>query len=246
MDEEKKKFWGRPSRRNDRPMTPEQQERYEELVKGAEQMELDIEALLNEPTVYGYARVSTKKQAKDGNSLEAQEAALKAAGAEKVYSDAFTGTTANRPQLDRLMSVLRHGDTLIVTKLDRIARSTMQGLQLVRELVGKGVTVNVLNMGTLSDKPEDALRLTMFLAFAQYERDMILQRTREGKEIARQHEGFREGRPKKYTQAQVDHAVDLLGIHSYSEVVEMTGISKSTLIRAVKYAKTISERKKKE
>ena len=246
MNKDREKLLGGPSRRNDRPLSPEKRERYEELVKGAEQMKLDIEALLNEPTVYGYARVSTKKQAKDGNSLEAQEAALKAAGAEKVYSDAFTGTTANRPQLECLMSVLQQGDTLIVTKLDRIARSTMQGLQLIQELVGKGVTVNVLNMGTLSNKPEDALRLTMFLAFAQYERDMILQRTREGKEIARQHEGFREGRPKKYTQAQVDHAVELLGVHSYSEVVKMTGISKSTLIRAAKYARVISERKKEE
>ena len=233
---------------NDNEAKRQRAKLYDELTKDYVQMELDLSGMMEdpEPTIYGYARVSTKKQAKDGNSLEAQEAALKGAGAQKVYFDAYTGTVTDRPELERLMSVLKHGDTLVVTKLDRIARSTMQGLQLVQELVGKGVTVNVLNMGTLSDKPEDALRLTMFLAFAQYERDMILQRTKEGKEIARQHPGFKEGRPPKYTQAQVDHAVDLLGTYSYSEVADMTGISKSTLIRARRYAKALSEKEKEE
>ena len=234
-----------------RSKTEAQKERarmYDELTKDCIQMEFDLSKLTedsaSEPTIYGYARVSTKKQAKDGNSLEVQESALKAAGAQVIYFDAYTGTVKERPELERLMGSLRQGDVLIVTKLDRIARSTMQGLQLVQELVGKGVTVNVLNMGTLSDKPEDALRLTMFLAFAQYERDMILQRTREGKEIARQHPGYKEGRPPKFTQAQVDHAVDLLGTYSYSEVVDMTGISKSTLIRAKRYAKALAGKEK--
>lgn len=73
--------------------------------------------------IYGYARVSTKGQAKDGNSLEAQENALRSAGATKIYSDAFTGTKSHRPELDKLMAVMQYGDTLVVTKLDRIARS---------------------------------------------------------------------------------------------------------------------------
>ena len=128
---------------------------YDELTKDYVQMELDLSGMMEdpEPTIYGYARVSTKKQAKDGNSLEVQEAALKAAGAQKIYSDTYTGTVTDRPELESLMGILKYGDTLVVTKLDRIARSTMQGLQLVQELVKKGVTVNVLNMGALSDKP---------------------------------------------------------------------------------------------
>lgn len=85
--------------------------------------------------VYGYARVSTRGQAKDGNSLEAQENALRSAGATKIYADAFTGTRTKRPELDKLMSVLQSGDTLIVTKLDRIARSATQGIELI-ELFG--------------------------------------------------------------------------------------------------------------
>ncbi len=84
--------------------------------------------------IYGYARVSTKGQAKDGNSLEAQEAALKEAGATEVYADAFTGTKAHRPELDKLMEVMQAGDTLKVTKLDRIARSATQGIELVQSL----------------------------------------------------------------------------------------------------------------
>lgn len=82
--------------------------------------------------IYGYARVSTKGQAKDGNSLEAQETALREAGATEVYADAFTGTKAHRPQLDNLMEVLQPGDKLVVTKLDRVARSTIQGIELIQ------------------------------------------------------------------------------------------------------------------
>ena len=73
--------------------------------------------------VYGYCRVSTQTQAKDGNSLEAQEQLLKENGAEEIYSDAFTGTKAHRPELDKLLAVLQAGDKLVITKLDRIARS---------------------------------------------------------------------------------------------------------------------------
>ena len=70
--------------------------------------------------LYGYARVSTRGQAKGGNSLEAQENSLRSAGAAKIYADAFTGTKT-RPELDKLMAVMQSGDTMVVTKLDRIA-----------------------------------------------------------------------------------------------------------------------------
>lgn len=77
--------------------------------------------------IYGYTRVSTKGQAKDGNSLEAQARALREAGAERIYQDAFTGTKTHRPGLAELMQQLNQGDKLIVTKLDRMARSATQG-----------------------------------------------------------------------------------------------------------------------
>ena len=187
--------------------------------------------------IYGYCRVSTKGQAKDGNSLEAQENALREAGAEVIYSEAFTGTKKDRPELKKLLEALQAGDTLVVTKLDRVARSASQGMDLVDELLNKGITVNILNMGILDNTPTGKLIKNIFLCFAEFERDMIVERTQEGKAVARERakaEGkdFREGRPKIHKRGAIDHALDLLVDHSYSQVVEMTGISKSTLARA--------------
>ena len=182
--------------------------------------------------IYGYARVSTKGQAKDGNSLEAQEKALKEAGATKIYTDAFTGTKTDRPQFDKLMNKLQGGDTLIVTKLDRFARSMSQGSELVSELIDKGIKVYILNIGIMDNTPSSKLIRNVFFAFAEFERDMIVERTQEGKTIAKQNPDFKEGRPKKYSKKQVEHALELLENHSYKQVEDLTGISKSTLIRA--------------
>ena len=182
--------------------------------------------------VYGYCRVSTQMQAKEGNSLEVQEQLLKENGAEKIYSDAFTGTKAHRPELDKLLAVLQAGDKLVVTKLDRIARSASQGIELVQTLLDKGITVHVLNMGLLDNTPTGKLIRNIMLAFAEFERDMIIERTQEGKAIAKKQPDFREGRPPLYSRKQIQHALELLKDHSYRQVTELTGISKSTLIRA--------------
>lgn len=182
--------------------------------------------------IFGYCRVSTRGQAKDGNSLEAQRIAVTEAGAEKVYSDAFTGTKTHRPELDKLLTEIKAGDKLIVTKLDRVARSASQGAELIQSLIERGVMVHILNMGILDNTPTGKLIRMIFFAFAEFERDMIIERTQEGKAIAKQNPDFREGRPKKYKRVQISHALELLEKHSYKEVEEMTGISKSTLIRA--------------
>lgn len=187
---------------------------------------------------YGYARVSTKGQAKDGNSLEYQEHALKDAGAEAIYMDAFTGTKSHRPELDKLLNDIQDGDMLIVTKLDRIARSTMQGIKLIEALVDKGVIIHVLNIGIMDNSPTGKLIRNIFLAFAEFERDMIVERTQEGKSMAKQNPDFREGRPKKYSKAQISHALELLDTYSYKKVSEMTGISVSSLQRAKRKMKT--------
>lgn len=196
---------------------------------------------------YGYARVSTKGQAKDGNSLEAQETALREKGAEKIYKDAFTGTKSERPELNKLLEQIQAGDTLIVTKLDRIARSTTQGIELVNSLLEKGVIIHILNMGLMDNSPTGKLIRTIFLGFAEFERDMIVERTQEGKAIARANakakgKEYKEGRPKVHKKGAIEHALELLENHTYAEVVDMTGISKSTLIRAKKKReKPISE-----
>lgn len=188
--------------------------------------------------IYGYARVSTRGQANDGNSLTAQTRQLMEAGVdmENIYSDSFTGTKMDRPQLNLLLSYLEKGDTLVVCKLDRFARSVSQASDIITDLINKGITVNVLNLGILSNDSVNTLMRNVLLAFAQFERDMIVQRTQEGKAIAKQKPGYREGRPKKYTDIQIQHAVGLLDSMSYSKVTAITGISKSTLIRAKKNA----------
>lgn len=184
--------------------------------------------------IYGYARVSTNGQAKDGNSLEYQKKELIEAGATEIFVDAFTGKTTKRPEFEKLLSSIQPGDTMVVTKIDRFARTVSEGSNLVEKLMKQGITVNILNMGRIDDSVTGKLIFNIMLAFAEFEREMIIQRTQEGKQIARQNPDFQEGRPKKYTKKQIEHALELLETKSIREVVEMTGISKSTLLRAKK------------
>lgn len=182
---------------------------------------------------YGYARVSTHWQASDGNSLEAQIESLNAAGADKIYMDEYSGRTTKRPQLDELLSVISSGDELIVTKLDRMARSVIEGSELIKRLQEKKITVNVLNIGCMDNSPTGRLITNVMLSFAEIERDMIIERTQEGKNAAkRNNPDFKDGRPCKFSDEQMELALELLEKHSYKEVSNMTGISKSTLQRA--------------
>ena len=212
-------------------MTAKEKKEYARITENAQQIEMELNELKRTPIVYGYARVSTKAQARDGNSLEAQEIALRNAGATEIIADAYTGVVADRPELDRLLHRLEEGDTFMVTKLDRIARSVTHGIELINGLNERGIKVHVLNMGLMDNTPTGQLIRNIMLAFAEFERSMIMQRTREGKEIARKKPGYREGRPKKYRKKQMDHAMQLLREHSFTQVAEITGISKSTLAR---------------
>ena len=183
--------------------------------------------------IYGYARVSTATQGRDGNSLEEQVAALEKYGCGEIVKEAFSGKTMERPKFQSLLERLQEGDTLVVCKLDRFARTAIEGVQTVRELFERGIKVHILNMGLIENTLTGNLILTVMLAFAEYERGMIVERTQTGKMVARQNPDFRDGRPKKYTPAQIAHALDLLAAgKTYREVEEMTGISKSTLARA--------------
>ena len=185
--------------------------------------------------IFGYARVSTNGQARDGNSLEVQINTLREAGAEKIFSDVFSGSKNDRPELDKLLKIIQSGDTLIITKLDRIARSLIQGIQLLENLNDRGIIIDVLNMGIIDSSPTGKLIRNIMLSFSEFERDMIIQRTQEGKDIARQNPNFRDGRPKKFSRAQINHALELLQTNSYKQVAAMTGISRATLGRAKRY-----------
>ncbi|WP_281202667.1 recombinase family protein [Cytobacillus kochii] len=175
---------------------------------------------------YGYARVSTVSQ-----GLESQLQSLKSEGCEVIYSEKFTGTKTDRPEFQKLLQILVEGDTLVVTKLDRLARNTREGIDIIEDLFVKGVKVHVLNVGLLENTTMGRFFLQTLLAVAEMERNIIIERTQEGKAIAKQRDDFREGRPRKFSKKQIKHALDLLDTYSYTEVERMTGVSKSTLTR---------------
>ena len=182
---------------------------------------------------YGYIRVSTTGQARYGNSLADQMERLIAAGVspDDVYVDTYTGTTIDRPELDKLLALLQPGDEVIVCKLDRLARTAADGSKLVRDLVDRGITVNILNMGKADNTPMGRLMVTILLAFAEYERDMIVERTQAGKDMARKKEGYREGRPAKQIPPE---AMRMIADGTPKAVVARRyGISRSTLYKAI-------------
>lgn len=188
---------------------------------------------------YGYGRVSTRGQEKNGNSLEAQEKTLREHGAEQIFMDSFTGTKMDRPELSKLLKLLKSGDTLIVCKMDRFARSVSQATELITKLIDQGVTIDICNLGILDNSSMSTFMRNILLSFAQFERDMIVERTQEGKEIARLRPDFHEGRPKKFSKKQIQHGLELLQRYSYAQVEELTGISKSTLIRAKRSLRSV-------
>lgn len=186
--------------------------------------------------ILGYCRVSTKLQATDGNSLEQQKKEIldRYSNAE-VYSESYTGAIADRPIFNKVIELLEDGDVLVVTKLDRFCRNTVEGIESINKLMDKGVSIHILNMGLIEDTPMGRLIVTNLLAFAEFERAMIIERTQTGKAIARQKPDFKEGRPKAYTKEQLDNALSMLAVnggqYSYTEVERLLGISKSTLVR---------------
>ena len=182
--------------------------------------------------IYGYARVSTKGQAKEGNGLESQKKEiLKKYENAKIYEESYTGTKTDRPVFNKVLEQLQEGDTLVVAKLDRLARNTIEGIRIVEDLFAKGVAVHVLNVGLLENTTMGKFFLTTMLAVAEMESK----------------EGFKEGRPKAYSKDQLDNALSMLSINggdkSYKEVERLIGISKSTLIREMRKRKEMEEEK---
>lgn len=185
---------------------------------------------------YGYCRVSSLGQQLDGNSLPEQERQLRDAGAEEIVLECYTGTEIVRPKFTPMLEKLKPGDTLFVTKLDRFARASDAG-KLIEELVNRGVTVNILNFGVANNSPTGKLMLNIIFSFAQYERDMIWERTQEGKMAARAKDpDYKEGRkaleiPTYFTEycAAVEKGLQTV-VGACSEL----GISRSTWYKWVK------------
>ena len=185
--------------------------------------------------IYGYARVSSIGQARDGNSLEAQELALREKGCVKVFKEAYTGTTTDRPEFVKLLNVLQKGDTMMVTKLDRFSRTAAEGALLIKDLHSKGIIIEILNMGRADDTPMGRLMITMLLAFAEFKHDNILERLNTGKAIKKANGGKTDGRNRlerpdlqKFLQKQKD------GKLTVNECCAELGISRSTWYNRVR------------
>jgi DNA invertase Pin-like site-specific DNA recombinase len=182
--------------------------------------------------VYGYCRVSTRKQL-DGNSIEEQQSKILERYPDAVIIiESYSAAKDRDIFLDLLHNKLASGDTLVCTKLDRFCRSTKEGLEYIEYLMNKGILIHIINMGLIEDTPMGKMIITNLLAYSEFERSLIIDRTQSGKAIAKTKDGYKDGRPKKFSKAQLTHALTLLKSHSYSQVEDMTGISKSTLLRA--------------
>jgi DNA invertase Pin-like site-specific DNA recombinase len=186
--------------------------------------------------IVGYARVSTR-----GQSLESQIKALKENGIEgdHLFKEKESGATNNRHELANMLKFVRKGDTLIVTKLDRIARSTKNLLEIAETLEQKGVTFKVLNIQLDTSTPTGKLMLTMLGAIAQFEREMMLERQAEGFAIAKA-KGLIKGRPSTAKQKSSEVAKLASSGLTKNEIAKQLGIGIASVYRILKEQKQAS------
>lgn len=182
-----------------------------------------------------YCRVSTIEQ-----NLDRQIIAVKEAGAEKIYTEKLSGKNTDRPELQKMLSELEAGDIVIVKELTRVSRSTLDMLQLVEKITAKGADIKSLQDGWLdTSTPAGKLMLTVLGGIAEFERNLLLQRTAEGRAVAVS-KGVKMGR-KRVKNKQLDFAVQLFesGTMSASKICENTGVSRATLFRRIKERKEL-------
>lgn len=179
--------------------------------------------------VYGYARVSTRQQ-----ELNRQIDLLEKENCNEILTEKITGTKSNRPELDRLKDKLRPGDTIIVESFSRLGRSTKDLIELVNYFEKRSVKLISLKEKFDTATPQGRLMMTVFQAFSQFERDLIVERTKEGLKSARAR-GRKGGRPK-IKQQKIDKALKLYQSREYTitEITDLTGVSGSTIYRYLK------------
>lgn len=176
--------------------------------------------------IFGYARVSTEAQ-----NLDRQLDMLRKYGVDYIYNEKMTGTKRNRPELEKLLDRVTEGDTVVIETLSRLGRSTKDLIELTEIFQSKKVNLVSLKEAIDTSTSTGKLLFTLMSAIAQFERDVIADRTREGLRSARAR-GRTGGRPKTNSEA-VKKAVKLYGTGEYSlkEIQEFTGVKKDTLYR---------------
>ena len=181
---------------------------------------------------FGYARVSTPQQ-----SLENQIANLEKAGCEKVFSDRVSGSKSKRPGFDSMAVQLREGDSVCITSLDRLGRSSRVLIQLLEEWEKMGIHIQILSLALDTSTAAGKLMFSVMASLAECERNLIRERTMKGLEGARAR-GRNGGRPKKLTDAQVRRMLHLYNEKrlSLKEIRIMYGIGKTTLFNYIKRA----------
>ena len=178
----------------------------------------------------GYARVST-----DDQDLTLQRDHLRAAGCNKLFAEKVSGARRVRPELDRMLDHLRPGDVVTVTRLDRLARSTRDLLDLAERIRNCGAGLRSLaEPWADTTSPAGRMVMTVFAGIAEFERSLILERTRTGREAAKAR-GVQFGPRPTLTPAQLDHARKLIEQEdrAVSEVADLMGVHRSTLYRAL-------------
>lgn len=176
----------------------------------------------------GYARVSTTDQ-----STDIQKQALLAAGVEKLFLENFTGTKANRPELDRLRDQMRAGDTVYITKLDRLARSTRDLLNLVNEFEQAGVGLVVIEQSINTSTNEGKFLLNVLGAVAELERDLIVARTQQGLAAAKA-KGRLGGRKAKLSPQQMIEVHNFYGAgKSVTDIASLFNVSRASIYRVL-------------
>lgn len=180
----------------------------------------------------GYARVSTSKQ---GQSLDTQREALIDAGCDPkhIYTDTISGTKWQRPGLDDALAYMRPDDTLVVTRLDRLGRNLAETVNTIADLAERDINVKVLEPALDTSRPADKVVINVMASLAEWERDLLIQRTREGVAHARAH-GRVAGPKSKLTSEQAEVAKELIDSgKSISAVARTFDVSRPTIYRAI-------------
>lgn len=175
----------------------------------------------------GYVRVSTAGQSPDHQVDALVRAGV---GADDIYVDHSSGTKASRPQLDLALKLLRAGDQLVITRLDRLGRSVQHLIGLGAELRDRGVGLRVLEQGIDTATPEGRAMFGMLSVLAELQRELIVANTRDGIAAARAR-GRKGGRPPALTPAQVQHAQQLYdaGAHTVAQIADLLAVRRTTL-----------------